>query len=149
MHSVLPGILVQLKKELDINILLDELKNEEQAAAIIAGQIDIGFVRSVPERKDILATKVFTESFSPCSPIKASSGKTKKNKFWTLQMSLHWTTYDCAPKVSEAIVEICRKSGFRTRVVHETSQVNSIVRLVESGMGYFDSAIECEKPPTR
>src|SRR5260221_7122539 len=31
MHSVLPGILIQLKKELDINIILDELKNEEQA----------------------------------------------------------------------------------------------------------------------
>jgi len=74
----------------------------------------------VPERKDILATKVFTESFSLVLPLKHPLAKRKKINLLDLANEpFIGLPYDCAPKVSEAIVEICRKSGFVPRVVQK------------------------------
>jgi DNA-binding transcriptional LysR family regulator len=137
MHSVLPGILVKIKKDFDIHIALAELKNEEQVDALIAGQIDIGFVRSVPEREGVLSVKVFSESFSLILPINHPLAKRKKiNLMEFVNEPFIGLNYDCAPRLSDSIFEICRKSGLKPKVAHETSQINSIVRLVESGLGY-------------
>lgn len=137
MHSVLPGILIALKEELEINIFLSELKNEEQVACLIDDRIDLGFVRSVPELRDIQAIKVFTESFSIILPKDhrlASKKRISLEQF--AQEPFIGLNYDCAPKLCDSINAICRKAGFLPTVAHETSQINSIVRLVESGMGY-------------
>ena len=137
MHSVLPGILSALKEKLDINIILSELKNEEQADALSAGQIDIGFVRSVPDRKDIFATEVFKEPFALILPLNHHLANKKRVLVKELSGEpFIGLTYDCAPKLCDAITDICRQSGFLPKVAHETSQINSIVRLVESGLGY-------------
>jgi DNA-binding transcriptional LysR family regulator len=137
MHAVLPAILVALKKELDVNIVLSELKNEEQADALLAGQIDMGFVRSVPEKKNIAATKIFSETFSLILPLNHPLAAKSKTDLATLAAEPFIAlSYDCAPKLCDAITDICRKAGFVPKIAHETSQINSIVRLVESGMGY-------------
>ncbi len=137
MHSVLPGILSALKEKLDINIVLAELKNEEQADALNTGQIDIGFVRSVPERGDIVATEVFKETFSIILPLNHRLAPQKRIALKELATEPFIAlSYDCAPKLCDSIVNICVQSGFTPKTAHETSQVNSIVRLVESGMGY-------------
>ncbi len=137
MHSVLPGILSALKEKLDINIILSELKNDEQADALGAGRIDIGFVRSVPDRKDIAATEVFKETFSLILPLNHPlAGKKRVTVKEMADEPFIGLSYDCAPKLCDSITDICRHSGFLPKIAHETSQVNSIVRLVESGMGY-------------
>jgi len=137
MHSVLPGILTVLKEKLDIHINLSELKNEEQADALSTGHIDIGFVRSVPNRKEIVATEVFKEPFALILPLHHPLGGKKKVMVKELAGEpFIGLSYDCAPRLNDAIISLCRHAGFAPKIAHETSQVNSIVRLVESGMGY-------------
>ncbi len=137
MHSILPGILDSLRNAFDVHISLAELKNEEQVEAVSSGRIDLGFLRSVPERKKLVAKKVYTETFSLILPIDHPLSKKKKLDLSALRHEPYIAlNYDCAPALCDSINEILRKSGLPARAAHETSQVNSIVRLVESGMGF-------------
>jgi len=137
MHSILPGVLNALKKELDIHIVLIELKNREHVDALRAGQIDIGFLRNGAENKDLVSARVFTETFSLILPLghpfaqknKISISKMAEEPFISLN-------YYCVPVLGDAVRSICRQAGFSPMVAHETSEINSIARLVESGMGY-------------
>jgi len=36
----------------------------------------------------------------------------------------------------DQITALCNRLGFSPRLVHETSQLHSVLRLVESGLGY-------------
>ncbi len=38
--------------------------------------------------------------------------------------------------IVENIYKICNREDFIPKVAHETSQINTVVRLVESGLGY-------------
>jgi len=137
MHSILPGVLNSLKKELDIHIVLTELKNREHVEALRAGQIDIGFLRNRAENKDLVSAKVFTETFSLILPL--GHPLAKKNKIALSKIAedpFIGLNYYCVPVLGDAIRSICRQAGFSPRVAHETSEINSIARLVESGMGY-------------
>jgi DNA-binding transcriptional LysR family regulator len=40
-----------------------------------------------------------------------------------------------APGYNEKLVEICERMGFRPEIVHEANNVNSILQLVEAGLG--------------
>jgi DNA-binding transcriptional LysR family regulator len=137
MHSILPGVLNALKKELDIHIVLTELKNREHVEALRAGQIDIGFLRNRAENKDLVSVRVFTETFSLILPL--GHPLAQKNKIALLKIAEEpyvGLNYYCVPVLGDAIRSICRQAGFSPRVAHETSEINSIARLVESGMGY-------------
>jgi DNA-binding transcriptional LysR family regulator len=137
MHSVLPDILIRLRENLDLKIALFELKNQEQIDALSLGQIDLGFVRSVPEKRDVLARPVLSEPFSLILPL--GHRLAKKQRIHLKEMAgepFVGLSYDCAPQLCDTILDICQEAGFSPRMAHETSQINSIVRLVESGLGY-------------
>ena len=43
---------------------------------------------------------------------------------------------ECGPALVDSVINICNKCGFSPSIVHQASQINTIVRLVESGLGY-------------
>jgi DNA-binding transcriptional LysR family regulator len=43
---------------------------------------------------------------------------------------------NCAPGLYDRIITLCNRVGFSPKIIHESSQINSVVRLVESQLGY-------------
>jgi len=138
MHCILPGILMKLKHEFpDITTHLTELGNEDQIQALRNGDIDVGFLRTVVNAKGLNSISVFEETFSLILPKDHPYATSEiKNLKQLADEPFIGFSKSCGPQLIDSVFRICSKAGFYPRVVHESSQLNSIVRLVESGLGY-------------
>lgn len=138
MHCILPDILCMLQECFpDITTNLLELSNEEQIRSIQSGRIDVGFVRTPIRIEGVVAKTVFLEKFVLVLPEQYSLTTEQSPDLADLANAPFISfARDCGPGLVDTIVKICNKAGFAPRIVHETSQINSILRLVESGLGY-------------
>jgi DNA-binding transcriptional LysR family regulator len=138
MHSILPGILAEFRRrQPQVNTVLSELTNEGQIAALRSGGIDVGFIRAPVVVPDLAVKPIYAETFSLILPFGHPLAKAKKAPLGKLAAEPFISFgRECAPGMVDAITGICRRAGFSPRVVHTTSQINSIVRLVEAGLGW-------------
>ncbi|MDR3590883.1 MAG: LysR family transcriptional regulator [Negativicutes bacterium] len=138
MHSLLPEVLKELRSQYpDVSTLLSELGNEAQITALKNGQLDIGFIRTPLQVDTVVAVPICRETFS----VIVSSDHRLGNQV-SIQLSdlaaepFICFSRDCAPGMVDQIVGICNQAGFSPNKIHESSQINTILRLVESNLGY-------------
>jgi DNA-binding transcriptional LysR family regulator len=138
MHSVLPSVLSEIKRTLPgIHTSLFELRNLDQIIGLKYGSIDIGFIRTPITVEDVHIAPLFSETLSVILPVNHSLGESKEFRLGDLAGEPFITfCRDCAPGLFDCIIGLCNREGFSPRIVHESSQINSVVRLVESGLGY-------------
>lgn len=138
MHSILPGILAEFRRRQPrITTALYELTNEGQVAALRSGAIDIGFIRTPIVVPDLRVKPAYAETFALALPRShpLAGSKTPPLKKLGAEPFVGFAR-ECAPPLVDAITGICLKAGFSPRVVHSASQINTIVRLVEAGLGW-------------
>ncbi len=138
MHCVLPDLLVGLIKTYpDINTILSELSTEHQVQAIKSGQLDVGFVRTPIHLDDLAVESVYEEKFALVLPKDSQFDKAEPVQLRQMANEPFIAfARECGPALVDSIINICNKCGFSPHIVHETSQINTIIRLVESGLGY-------------
>lgn len=138
MHSVLPRVLSEVKNHYpDVNTVMMEMDNEDQIDALKSGDIDIGVVRTPMQVTGVTLTPIYSETLSVI--LSQSHPRARSRKFTLADMADEpFISFcrRCAPGLYDRIVGLCNKNGFCPRIVHETSQINSVVRLVESNLGY-------------
>ena len=147
MHSILPAILVKLRETYeDVHTVLFELNNNEQVEALNRGQIDIGFIRTPINAKGLIVETIYCERFSLVLPFDYNYDGSERKVLKSLAdkpfISFSKT---CGPSLINSINNICNKCGFSPNIVHRTDQINSIIRLVESGLGYSNVPSSVEK----
>lgn len=147
MLSYLPILLDKLKeKSPEIDIFLTEANTAGLLKALKSGIIDLGFIRAPLEAHDIIVKPVFKETFSLVLPMK---GELSSRENWDLKnlatkpfigFSSH-----CTQGIIKKVISICNRAGFYPNIIHQCSNYNSILRLVESNMGYsiVPSSIKC------
>lgn len=138
MHSILPAILAEFRRRQPrITTALFELTNEGQVAALRNGGIDIGFIRTPIVVPDLQVKAVYAETFSLVLPNRhpLAGSKTPPLKKLEAEPFIGFMR-ECAPPLVDAVTGICLRAGFSPRVGHSTSQINTIVRLVEAGLGW-------------
>ncbi len=138
MHTLLPSWLTELGRAYPhIGTVLEELPNQAQVDALRAGRLDLGFVRSPVAGDSLAAVPVLTETFSlvlaAAHPLAAKPDLALADLAGEPFICF---SRDCAPAMVDAIFALCRAAGFAPRKAHETSQINTILRLVESGLGW-------------
>jgi DNA-binding transcriptional LysR family regulator len=138
MHSIFPDILTRLKQKYPkIDTVLQESDTESQISALRTGFIDVGFVRTPIEVKDISINPIYKEIFSlilsKSHPL-ASSKKLPLNKL--ADEPYIGFSPKCPPPLSKSVMSICNRAGFSPIVIHKALQINSIVKLVENNVGY-------------
>ena len=138
MHSVLPLVLSEIKRTLPcIHTTLYELRNLDQIVGLKYGSIDIGFIRTPITVEDLSIQPIFSETLSVILPAGHPLSKAGKIQLADLaEQPFISFCRDCAPGLFDRIIGLCNREGFSPRIVHESSQINSVVRLVESGLGY-------------
>ncbi|MFC1563664.1 LysR substrate-binding domain-containing protein [candidate division KSB1 bacterium] len=139
MHSLLPQVLKILKVEYpNIHTILSEIGNDQQIEAIRAGNIDIGFMRTPFDTPDLKTETIYTETFSLVLPNNHPLTESKKICLKELadEPFISFTRSCGGGEMHNKIYRLCGREGFTPKTVHETSQTNSIIRLVESNLGY-------------
>jgi DNA-binding transcriptional LysR family regulator len=138
MHSVLPGVLSAIRRALPgVHTSLSELKNLDQIAGLKYGNIDIGFIRTPITAEGLEIQPIYSETLSIIVPRSHPSARSKALRLADLAGEpFIGFCRECAPGLFDMIIGLCNREGFSPRIVHESSQINSVVRLVESGLGY-------------
>jgi DNA-binding transcriptional LysR family regulator len=138
MHSVFPDILSELKHEYPkIDTILLESDTESQISALRTGLIDIGFVRTPIEVKDIIINPIYKETFSLILSKSHPLSSRKKIPLKELAEEPYiGFSPKCPPPLSKSVMSICNRVGFSPKIIHKALQINSIVKLVENNIGY-------------
>jgi len=138
MHSILPRILLELKNNYHkIDIVLQELNNDAQIKALKDGSIDIGFIRTPLHVDEVSTHPIFVETFSlVLSKNHPLSSSAKVSLRDLADEPFIGFCHTCALPVRNMIMGICNKEGFLPNIVHQTNQINTIIRLVEANFGY-------------
>lgn len=138
MHSIFPDILSELKQEYPkIDTTLLESDTESQISALRTGLLDIGFIRTPIEVKDIVINPIYKETFSLILSKSHPLSSSKKIPLKKLADEPYiGFSPKCPPPLSNSVMNICIKEGFAPKVIHRALQINSIVKLVENNVGY-------------
>lgn len=138
MHSILPDILNRMNTGFpEVKILLFEMGNEEQKKALLSGALDVGFVRVPMIHEKLISKKICEETFSLIVSNNYPLAEKKKINLadFAKEQFISFSSV-CGRSMTDNIISICHKAGFTPKISHETSQINTIIRLVESGIGY-------------
>ena len=138
MHSIFVDILSELKKEYpNISTTLVESDTESQISALRTGMIDIGFVRTPLEAKDVILNPIYEETFSLILSKSHPLSTRKKLPLKELADEPYiGFSPKCPPPLGNSVMSICRRAGFSPKIIHRVLQINSIVKLVENNVGY-------------
>lgn len=138
MHSVLPEILTGVQRKLpEIHMSMIELLNLDQIVALNTGSLDIGFIRTPITVDGLYIQPIFSETLSIILPLSHPLAGAEEVRLAHLAKEpFIGFCRECAPGLFDCIIGLCNKEGFSPCIVHESSQINSVVRLVESGLGY-------------
>lgn len=138
MHSVLPGMLKRFLSQFkNVNIQLHEMDNGQQLEALKKRTIDVGFLRSRMNDNTIELIPVYEEAFALVVPRSLKIRSTAAAGLKTLtDIPFIGFPMSCAPDMVKSIYQVLHRLRLEPRHVHEASQINSIIRMVESGIGY-------------
>jgi DNA-binding transcriptional LysR family regulator len=137
-YSFLPELIGELKRnKSDLWFEFFEIGTDEQAKALVAGKIDIGFMRSWLHESGIrfapLADETLSVVYADSLLVEGMSEPGLGNL-----AHLPFIAYSrtCAPVLQEVADRICARAGFNPRKVFIADQYDSVLRLVGAGLGW-------------
>ena len=138
MHAILPKILTEIYQKLpQIHTSMIEIKTLDQIVKLKDGSLDIAFIRAPVTLEDLTIQPIFSETLSLVLP--AGHPLTGSHHIQLSDLAKEpfiGFCRECAPGLFDSIIGLCNRAGFSPQIIHDSSQINSVIRLVESGMGY-------------
>ncbi|HUL00634.1 MAG TPA: LysR family transcriptional regulator [Nitrospirota bacterium] len=136
-HTFLPEGL-RLFRELfpDVQLILQELTSAEQVKSLHAKQSDVGLL--YPDAQDsLLTSQLLTQApLMVVLPKKHPLSRSKSLHIKELaQEHFIANTRSSEPVVRDAFISMCHSAGFSPRIAQEADQVQTVLGLVEAGLG--------------
>lgn len=137
MSEVIPRLLLAFRQNHpDILFSLKEMENQAQIDALLAHELDLGFVRLERVPRGLLTHCVLEEPFCLVlpqdHPVNADNfrglAQLKEAPFILFDL-------DYSPSYFEKVMQLFDDSGFIPKVTHHTIHSNSIYKLVENHFG--------------
>ena len=137
MHTELPMLLSSFARSFPhITLQFEEQTNNNLVHGLNNGTLDIAFVRTWLHTGNLRETVILNEPFVVVLPFKhrlatkrrVSAKDLKDEDFITF-------TRDCGPTIFDSFLALCSNAGFTPNILHHASQLNAVLRLVESGFG--------------
>ena len=135
----LPRVLRAYRRQYpDVELRLIEMMPEQQLEALGSGGIDVGFSSPFPEqtRGWLDSELIFTDQLVLALPkehLLAEHARVNLRDVATEDfVQFHRRG---APNLFDACVAICGRAGFAPRIVNEASIMDTVLTLVESGLG--------------
>jgi DNA-binding transcriptional LysR family regulator len=140
-HPALPQALLRYRQLApNVRLHLSEMYTEPQYAALLAGQIDVGFVRDEPshlqDARNLRLTVIDREPLLLALPAgHALAGRSSiclvdvaGDAFVSQPRELASTLYD-------RLVKLAAKAGFKPTISQHAQQINGLLALVAAGLG--------------
>ncbi|CAN1574075.1 LysR Transcriptional regulator [Flavobacteriaceae bacterium] len=137
MHTNLPNLLSSFYDNFpEINMSFEEQPNINLIQSLNNGTMDVAFVRTWLNPKNLEEKIISTESLIAVLPVKHNLSNQKVIKIKDLDNE-NFISFarDCGPTIFDNFLELCSTSGFAPKISHQATQLNSILRLVECGFG--------------
>jgi DNA-binding transcriptional LysR family regulator len=137
MLSALPKIIRRYRTRYpEVGFALRELSTSAIADAVDSGAIDLGFLREAPA-SDTLTSEIILRE--PIAVVLPSSHRLAKQARLPLSALARepFVLFPrrLGPAFYDKFIGFCREAGFTPRVVQEATQWQSIVAIVEAGVG--------------
>jgi DNA-binding transcriptional LysR family regulator len=140
-HPALPRALLRYGQVApNVRLKLSEMYTEPQFAALLAGEIDVGFVRDEPlHAQDARSLRLITIDREPLllalptgHPLAGRSSlrlvEVADDAFVTQPRELAATLYD-------RLVKLATRAGFQPTITQHAQQINGLLALVAAGLG--------------
>lgn len=137
--SAMPQIISRFRKRWpDLEMTLREMSTSDQLRSLVAGTLDIGFVRpgEPREAKDVVLQMVLQEPLFAVLPADhplATSASVPVAALAGLPFIMH--PRHIGTGLYDKVMSLCAVAGFRPRVALEAHQMSTIVGLVATGLG--------------
>lgn len=137
MHTELPILLSTFTKNFPhINLQFEEQPNNTLLHGLNNGTLDVAFVRTWLHPEHLQEKLILNEAFVAVLPVKHHLALKKKIAIKELINENFITfTRECGPTIFDSFLVLCSNAGFTPHILHHASQLNSVLRLVESGFG--------------
>jgi DNA-binding transcriptional LysR family regulator len=137
-YELLPAVLRAFRRRApDVLLVLEEMNSSEQSRGVLAGTLDLGFVRRPPPTDRRLAdTVVRREPIVVAVPRDHALAARRAIRLRALALE-PFVIFPARPRPSWADValDLCRGAGFEPRVVQEAVEMVSALSLVAAGIG--------------
>src|ERR1700730_2237240 len=132
-HSLVPRALLKFRETCPgIEIEIGDMSTLSQIEALIAGRLDVGFVRLPVSHPQVVVRKVLTERLTIATSAKFAGPVTMKGiqeqPFILIDRGVSATYHDHC-------ISLCDRSGFTPRIVYEPNDMFTILNLVSAGIG--------------
>lgn len=132
-HSLVPRALVRFRENSPgVEIEIADMPTLSQIEALIAGRLDVGFVRLPVKHPLVAVRKVLTERLTIATSEKFAGPVTMKGiqeqPFILIDRGVSATYHDHC-------ISLCDRSGFTPRIVYEPNDMFTILNLVSAGIG--------------
>ncbi|GAB3164499.1 LysR family transcriptional regulator [Telluribacter humicola] len=137
MHSPLPTQLADFSRSNpDVQLHFEEYPNQNLLHELNNGTLDAAFVRTWLPTDNLQEDLILSESFVAVLPAHHTLAEKETISVSELQQEKFITfSRECGPTIFDSFVALCTKAGFSPQILHHASQLNSVLRLVESGFG--------------
>lgn len=134
-YNVLPRIVPAFRaRRPGVRLALREATSDVQAPALVAGEIDVGFLIAGSVPPSLAYEPLHREPMIAALPAR---------RRWPRRVSMRRLAREpfilfpreVAPELHDAIIALCRAAGFSPRIGQEAIQMQTIVSLVAGGMG--------------
>jgi len=132
-HSLVPRALLKFRESSPgVEIEIADMSTPRQIEALIAGRLDVGFVRLPVKHPQVAVRKVLTERLTIATSEKFAGPLTLKGiqdqPFILIDRGASATYHDHC-------IVLCDRSGFTPRIVYEPNDMFTILNLVSAGIG--------------
>ena len=132
-HSLVPRALLKFRESSPgVEIEIADMSTLSQVEALIAGLLDVGFVRLPVKHPLVTVRKVLTERLTIATSEKFAGPVTMKGiqeqPFILIDRGVSATYHDHC-------ISLCDRSGFTPRIVYEPNDMFTILNLVSAGIG--------------
>jgi len=132
-HSLVPRALLKFRQSCPgVEIEIRDMSTLSQIEALIAGRLDVGFVRLPVKHPQLAVRQVLTERLTIATSAKFIGAVTMEGiqdqAFILIDRSVSATFHDHC-------ISLCDRSGFAPRIVYEANDTFTILNLVSAGVG--------------
>lgn len=138
-HGLLPPALKRFRERFpDVDVQLHELTTDAQIPALRDGRLDLGIGLGPVDEQDLAFDAVRGESLLLAAPV----GHRRVPRSGAVRLgTLAGEPFiipprDVAPGLYDLIISLCRANGFGPHITQHARQMQTVIALVASGMGF-------------
>ncbi len=132
-HSIVPPSLRRFREAYPrIEVQVGDMSTPRQIEALLAGDVDVGFVRLPVDRPPLEVRRVVNERLTIAASSSLRSMPTLKD---LAQQPFLMVAREVSTTYHDHCVRLCTSAGFSPRVVQEARDMFTLLNLVRAGIG--------------